>query len=103
MLFNVEDFADYIAVSDDGAFILGLSNRGSENAWWIRNPKGKILYSGKHSPGDWSSLHYCQESITNIREWFDAGQPNVRFQVLNGKLSKVLVRGCDGKDIPLLK
>ena len=37
-LFVADDFADYIAASEDGRYILGLSNRGSENAFWIRDP-----------------------------------------------------------------
>src|SRR5215471_14781711 len=30
-LFTVDDFADYVAASEDGQYVVGLSNRGSEN------------------------------------------------------------------------
>src|SRR5258708_7122304 len=42
-LFTVDDFADWIAASDDGQYIVGLSNRGSENAFWIRSSQGKVI------------------------------------------------------------
>lgn len=105
VLFTVKDFADYIAVSDDGAFIAGLSNRGSENAFWIRNSHGDILNRKTHSLGPyyWRGVHYCAESVSNVREWFDANDPRVRFQIANGKLIQVVVRSCDGRDVPLLK
>ena|SRR5579871_4749250 len=32
-LFTMADFADYVAASDDGRYIVGLSNRGSVNAF----------------------------------------------------------------------
>src|SRR4051812_45652733 len=47
-LFTVGDFADYIAASDDGRFIVGLSNRGSENAFWIRDSQGKVIERKTH-------------------------------------------------------
>jgi hypothetical protein len=105
VLFAVKDFADYIAVSEDGAFIVGLSNRGSENAFWIRNSHGDILNRKTHSlgPYNWHGVHHCAESTSNVREWFDANDPRVRFQIANGKLIQVTVRGCDGRDAQLVK
>jgi hypothetical protein len=104
-LFTVDDFADYIAASDDGQYIVGLSNRGSENAFWIRNSQGEVIERKTHLLGThyWLGIHYCSESVTNVREWFDREHPDVRFQLRNGKLVQVEVRSCDGKDLRLLK
>lgn len=102
-LFVVNDFADHIAASGDGRYVVGLSNRGSENAFWIRDASGKILHRKTHSPEFPGGLHYCRISISNVREWFDAKNPNVRFQVKDGELVQVTVRGCDGRDLQLLR
>ena len=48
LLFTVDDFSDYIAVSTDNQYILGLSNRGSENAFWIRDLRGNIVERKTH-------------------------------------------------------
>jgi hypothetical protein len=103
-LFTLRDFADYIAASPDGQYIVGLSNRGSENAFWIRDSHGKVIERKTHAFGlhQWWGIHYCNESVTNIREWFNKADPAVRFQFANGKLMQVLVRSCDGKDLHLL-
>ena len=104
-LFTVNDFADYVSASDDGRYIVGLSNRGSENAFWIRDSRGRVIERRTHSLGlhYWIGIHYCSESVTNVREWFDGKHPDVRFQFKDGKLAQVVVRGCDGKDLQLLK
>ena len=104
-LFTVNDFADYIAASDDGQYVVGLSNRGSENAFWIRNSRGDVIERKTHSLGPhyWQGIHYCSRSVTNVREWFDAKAPDVRFQLKDGKLVQVVVRSCDGKDLHLMK
>lgn len=104
-LFTVSDFADYVAASDDGRYIVGLSNRGSENAFWIRDSQGRIVERKTHSlgPHHWLGIHYCSESVTNVREWFDAKRPDVRFQFKDGQLVQVVVRSCDGRDLRLLK
>lgn len=104
-LFTVEDFADYLAASDNGRYLVGLSNRGSVNAFWIRDSSGKVIEHKTHFLGThyWLGIHYCSQSVTNVREWFDAKNPDVRFQIKDGKLVQVLVRSCDGKDLHLLK
>ncbi len=96
-LFAVDDFADYVTASDDGRYIVGLSNRGSENAFWIRDLHGKVLERKTHflGPHYWSGIHYCSESVTNVREWFDGRHPDVRFQFKDGKLVQVTVKSCD--------
>jgi hypothetical protein len=103
-LFTVSDFADYIAASVDGRYIVGLSNRGSENAFWIRDSHGKVIERKTHAfgPRHWWGIHYCEESVTNVRDWFDPKNPDVRFRFADGKLVQVVVRSCDGKDLRLL-
>ena len=103
-LFSGADFADYIAASDDGDYIVGLSNRGSENAFWIRNSQGRVIERKTHflGPHYWWGLPYCRESVTNVREWLDGKTPDVRFQLKDGKLEQVVVRSCDGKDLFLM-
>jgi hypothetical protein len=104
-LFRVNDFADHVAASEDGRYIVGLSNRGSENAFWIRDSLGRLIKRRTHVLGlhYWFGIHYCHESVTNVREWFDGEHPDVRFQFKNGQLEQVVVRSCDGKDLHLLK
>jgi hypothetical protein len=97
-LFTANDFADAVTISDDGRYIVGLSNRGSENAFWIRNHQGKLIAHKTHNS---AGIHYCHESVTNVRQWFDEKQPNVDFQIKDGKLSQVTVRSCDGKALHL--
>jgi len=103
-LFTVDDFADSVAASDDGRYIVGLSNRGSENAFWIRDSQGKVITRKTHFLGMhyWYGIHYCTESVTNVREWFDGKRPDVKFRFENGKLLQVTVRSCDGKELRLL-
>jgi hypothetical protein len=107
-LFTVHDFADYIAASDDGRYIVGLSNHGSENAFWIRDSHGKVIERKKHlfqivGTNNSLGIHYCTATVTNVRVWFDWKQPDVRFRFKDGKLVQVAVRGCDGNDLQLLK
>ena len=103
-LFTVNDFADYIAASTDGQYIVGLSNRGSENAFWIRDSYGKVIERKTHDFGlhHWWGIHYCEASVTNVRVWFDKADPVVKFQFMDCKLMQVLVRGCGGKVLRLM-
>lgn len=82
-LFSVHDFADYIAASDDGRYVVGLSNRGSENAFWIRNSKGRVIerkthYLGpRHLPG----VHYCTMSVTKRARVVRRKEPRCQIQI----------------------
>ncbi len=104
-LFTVNDFADYVAASNDRRYIVGLSNRGSENAFWIRDTHGRVIERKSHFEGPhyWFGIHYCSESVSNVREWFDQKRPDVRFYFKDSQLLQVVVRSCDGKDLQLLK
>src|SRR5437763_5747358 len=76
-----------------------------KNAFWMRNSHVEMIKRKSHWLGAhyWVGIHYCSESVTNIREWFDGEDPDVRFQFKDGKLVQVTVRSCDGKDLHLLK
>jgi hypothetical protein len=103
-LFTANDFADYVAASDDGRYIVGLSNSGSENTFRSRDSRGKVIVRKTHFLGRnyRVGLHYCSESVTNVRDWFDGKHPDVRFQFKDGKLVQVAVRSCEGKELYLL-
>ena len=104
-LFTVNDFADSIAASDYGKYIAGLSNRGSDHLFWLRDTRGKVIQikSEFYGPYHWKGIYYCGATASNVREWFDAKDPNVRFQFTSGKLAQVLVRSCDGRDLRMMK
>jgi hypothetical protein len=104
-LFTVADLADYAAVSEDGRYVLGLANRGGVSAFWVRDAAGKLLERRTHDlgPRAWPGVHYCAMSVSNVREWFDLKNPNVRFGIKDGNLVQIVVRGCDGRDVQLLR
>ncbi len=98
MLFVANDFADVIAASDDGQYVVALSSRPYVNQFWIRNALGKMLdYRSPWSgPNHFTGVHYC---VTG--GWFSKTQPDIKFQIKDGKLMQVTVNGCDGKEIRL--
>jgi hypothetical protein len=93
-LFAVQAFADHIAVPDHGQYVVGLSNRGVTPLFWLRDFNGERI---DLTPD--AEIHFCQMSVTNVRVWFDSSNPNVRFQFEGDLLSRVVVRGCDGRDV----
>jgi hypothetical protein len=93
-LFTWDAFADHLAVSDKGQYIVGLSNRGVHPLFWLRNFSGDLI-----DLAPISAIHFCRESVTNVREWFDADRPDVTLMFEGGRLSNVIVRGCDGRDV----
>jgi hypothetical protein len=93
-LFAVHTFADHIAVPDQGQYVVGLSNRGVTPLFWLRDFNGQPIGLTPDA-----EIHFCARSVTNVREWFDSAMPNVRFQFEGDRLSRVVVRGCDGRDV----
>lgn len=119
-LFTAQDFAETIVNSDDGNYLVGLSNLGSENAFWVRTVDGNVIAFKPHNDGEIRidngkggtklipahsafKLHYCTESVTNVREWYDRENPDVKFRTSNGELAGVSVTGCDGKRVELVR
>jgi hypothetical protein len=93
-LFHVDAFADHLAVSDKGQYIVGLSNRGGVPLFWLRNFDGEEI-----GLIPVSEIGFCKESVTNVRQWFDEKTPEVTFQFNDDRLTNVIVRGCDGKEV----
>jgi hypothetical protein len=101
-LFALRAFADHLAVSDKGPYIVGLSNRGiypdlgepQLPQFWLRDFDGKEM---DLTPV--STIHFCHMSATNVREWFDAKEPDVSFLFSGDSLTEVAVRGCDGREV----
>jgi hypothetical protein len=93
-LFAVPAFADHLAVSENEQYIVGLANRGLVPLFWLRNLNGEPI---DLSPA--STIHFCRMSVTNVRDWFEAEQPDVKFKFDGDKLTNVVVKGCDGREV----
>jgi hypothetical protein len=93
-LFVADAFADRLAVSERGQYIVGLSNHGVRPLFWLRDFRG-----GPIDLAPAVDIHFCSMTVTNVREWFDYDRPDVRFEFQHDKLAHVVVRGCDGHDV----
>jgi hypothetical protein len=93
-LFVTDAFADHLAVSNKGQYIVGLSNRGTVALFWLRNFDGEPI---NLTPV--ADIRFCQMSVTNVRQWFDDKRPEVEFRFAGDKLSNVIVRGCAGNEV----
>lgn len=59
-----------------------MSNRGPENAFWIRHALGNVIERKTHDFGlhhSWG-IHYCEASVTNVQVWFDKAESAVGFE-----------------------
>jgi hypothetical protein len=92
------------AVSEDGQVFVGISNRGlPQTAFFALGGKGALLFESKHHL---SRLHYCDESVTLVRRWYDQDNPDVRFAYSgndNQWLSSITLNGCSGERLDLQK
>jgi hypothetical protein len=98
-LFAVDAFADHLAVSDSGRYIVGLSNQQMTSAgevplFWLRNLQGETLKLEPVAP-----LRFCKMSVSIVREWFDEKHPDVTFHFDEDRLLSVTVRGCDRREV----
>jgi hypothetical protein len=62
--------------------------------FWLRNYAGEKINLSPVTP-----FHFCRMSVSNVRQWFDEKHPDVTFGFDGDKLSKVSVRGCDGREV----
>jgi len=87
--------------SPDHRFFLGVSNSGlTPNAFVIFDNEGKLLEMKKHRWSD--DVHYCFETSTTVREWFDKENPDPKFTLNEAqKLERVSIRGCNGTIVRL--
>jgi hypothetical protein len=89
--------------SEDNKYFLGVSNSGLiRDAYIVFDNDGKILKREQQEEGG-GKIKYCNTSITVVRHWYDSKKPEVKFNTIFGKLWSVLINGCDGKRISLLK
>jgi hypothetical protein len=87
-------------VSPDKGFFLGVSNRGLiKDAYVVFDRQGKILKKQPHDP---KKVHYKSMSVTLLRLWYDADNPDVKFDVVDGVLRDVTINAADGKRVSLL-
>ena len=81
-------------------YFLGVSNRGLiKQAYVIFDRQGRILKEQKHDP---RKVHYMEMSVTLIRKWYDAKNPQPEFVFRDGRLSNVHIRALDGKVVSLM-
>lgn len=94
--------ADKIFASQDNSHFLGLSNSGLPGtAVVLFDKKGNLLLEVKHRT---ATFDYCDESVTLIRTWFDAENPDVRFVVDEkyGGYKSITLRDCRGNTVDLM-
>ncbi|MGZ3687820.1 MAG: ankyrin repeat domain-containing protein, partial [Bdellovibrionota bacterium] len=83
--------ADWISDSSDHKYIAGISNSGLHPfAFWVIDNDGTSIVEQPHG----GIRAYCQQTITLVRVWFDAREPDISFHEIHGKLADVTVRGC---------
>jgi hypothetical protein len=108
ILFKKEGYgADVVEASKGGKFLVGISNNGLVRYdYWVIDKKGLTITESfrgsKFDPNKESRISYCKLSKTLQREWFDAKNPGIAFQVKRNNLIDVTVRTCKGRRISLL-
>lgn len=94
-----------IFASKDNEIFVGLSNSGlsADTALVVFRADGSLRMLLRHSD---FSLDYCNESITVVREWFDAASPDVEFIYSNPgtaseSLQEIYLNDCRHKRVAL--
>jgi len=92
---------EVLAASDDNRVFVGISNRGlPDTAIILFDSDGNLRAIRRHTP---AKFDYCQESITIVREWYDAAQPDIRFEYdEKGEFRTISVRSCRGERLDLV-
>jgi hypothetical protein len=102
LLLNGVAFGDFYASPDKELFV-GLSNGGwPGSAAIIFDRRGKVLLLAYHR---FSTLDYCAQTSTFLKEWYDERDPQIRFPLGGfrpGKLSGITLRDCHGRRVDLL-
>lgn len=100
--------AEEVYASTDESHFAFVSNIGlSSHAIVVVNRQGQVVISRRHNGPLDGFFHYCRASVTNVREWVDPKDADVRFEVVRneaspssvGDLKSVTVKGCDGRDV----
>ena len=92
---------EQLFVSNDNRLFLGLSNNGIPGtAVVLFNDRGDLLLLADHGMAEFD---YCEKSVTLVRTWFDAANPNVRFRLGEEEAKPgIYVRTCKGNDVEIL-
>lgn len=93
---------EHIAASNDNKTFVGISNDGLPGTSLIVfTSEGTLTVWAKHYQ---LPFHYCEESVTRVRQWFDDNNPNLHFIYEEDESIKdISVNGCDSKEIRLFK
>ena len=91
----------HIAASKNNDLFVGISNEGIPGtSLVIFDSKGNLRIEAKHF---YLPLHYCEQSITLVRKWYDDKNPNLHFiYEESGKVKDMVVNGCDGEEIKII-
>jgi hypothetical protein len=87
--------------SPDRRLFVGLSNRGIPGtAVVIFDRHGAISLLASHGI---AQFHYCDESVTLVRCWYDEKNPDVKFPPTTGSTgtSGITLRDCLGQTVDL--
>ncbi len=98
--YNGIAFQDVFASPDNTLFV-GLSNDGLPGtAIVVFDAKGELQMLVNHNN---VAFDYCSVSVTRVREWYNADNPNVTFSSLPAGHSPagISVRDCHGNMIDL--
>lgn len=93
---------DQIFASPDNRFFVGLSNSGIPGtAFVVFDANGNLLREEKHR--FLPAAIYTRRSLTIDRTWFDSDNPEVEFDVHEGHLRGIDVRGSGKRKFGLLE
>jgi hypothetical protein len=88
--------------SMDNRFFVGVSNRGIPGtAFVVFDADGNLLREEKHRFLPYEL--YTSQSVTLVREWYDEKNPDVEFDVRDGRLAAVFIRGSNKQKYNLLE
>jgi hypothetical protein len=96
-----------IYASEDNSFFVGLSNCGIPGtAFVVFDKNGRLLREVKHqflhaSYSDYDRV-YSNQSVTLVREWYDKNNVDIQFQIDQGRLEDVVLKGSTGLEYRLL-
>jgi hypothetical protein len=91
-----------VYASKDNRFFVGVSNHGVPGtAFVVFDAEGNLLREEKHRflpPG-----LYTKQSLVIWQHWYDEKNPEVQFDVTDGRLVRVFIRGSNQQKYDLLK
>jgi len=94
---------DDLAIAPDESYFVGISNSGHPGiAYLIIDALGNVRALQRHT----TRLHYCEQSISVVRQWYDPENPDIQFETAgdgdNRRVIQISIMGCAGDRIQLL-